>query len=330
VHYGAEFLCALMNEQPMGFYPPDSLVHEAQRRGICVLPPCVSASGAECDVSEGAVRMGLGYVNGVREAEVKALVAERERRGPFRSIADLAARAGAGADALERLAWAGACDVLVDAPQEERRRRALWLLGVAAPGIPVVVGERVGTQLALPLDLHDAPGLRSLDVWERLLADYGSTGVTLREHPLELMRSSLPAGAVPSAELETARHGTPVQVAGLVVARQRPATANGVTFMLLEDEYGTINLIVPPPVHDRCRLAVRGEPLVIADGRLERREGVINVLVHEVRRLDRGDLPGAEVRHIEPRCTWSSEAGEEIGDLRAVAPAGHSFGRRGR
>jgi error-prone DNA polymerase len=119
-------------------------------------------------------------------------------------------------------------------------------------------------------------------------------------------------------------------VAGLVLARQRPATANGVTFMLLEDEHGTINLIVPPPVHDRCRLAVRGEPLVIADGRLERREGVMNVVVHEVARLHRGDLPGAEVRHIEPRRTWSSDAGEEIGQLRAVAPAGHSFGRRGR
>jgi error-prone DNA polymerase len=288
-------------------------------------------SGAECDVSErGAVRMGLGYVNGVREAEVKALVAERARGGSFRSIANLAARSGAGSATLERLAWAGACDVLVDGPEEERRRQALWLLGVAAPGVPVGVGGRVGTQLALPLDLHDAPGLRSLDVWDRLLADYGSTGVTLREHPLELMRPSLPEGALSSAELETARHGTPVRVAGLVVARQRPATANGVTFMLLEDEHGTINLIVPPPVHDRCRLAVRGEPLVIADGRLERREGVTNILVHEVRRLDRGNLPGAEVRHIEPRRTWSSEAGEEIADLRAVAPAGHSFGRRGR
>jgi error-prone DNA polymerase len=128
-------------------------------------------------------------------------------------------------------------------------------------------------------------------------------------------------------------------VAGLVVARQRPATAKGVTFMLLEDEHGTINLIVPPPVHDRCRLAVRGEPLVIADGRLEHREGVMNVVVHEVARLDRADLPGAEVRHIEPRRIWSSEAGlpeapaevdDEVGELRAVAPAGHSFGRRGR
>jgi len=124
-----------------------------------------------------------------------------------------------------------------------------------------------------------------------------------------------------------------------------------VTFMLLEDEHGTINLIVPPPVHERCRLAVRSEPLVIADGRLEHREGVVNVLVHDVRRLERGDLPNAEVRHIEPRRMWSTDRSRDsgeatqgavggagnsrpvaagaTGDLRAVAPTGHSFGRRG-
>ncbi|MEJ7788545.1 MAG: error-prone DNA polymerase [Thermoleophilaceae bacterium] len=361
VHYGPEFLCALMNEQPMGFYPADALVHEAQRRGIEVRPPCVLRAGAECHVESlpavltrsreasvlsrspiglrssakgGAVRVGLGYVNGVREAEVKALVAERDAR-PYISIADLAARSGASAGTLERLAWAGACDTLVEGPEEGRRRQALWLLGVAAPGVPVGAGSKVGTQLALPLDLHDAPSLRGLDAWDRLLADYGSTGVTIHEHPLELMRPTLPAGTLTSAELETARHGRPVTVAGLVVARQRPATAKGVTFMLLEDEHGTLNLIVPPPVHDRCRLAVRGEALVIADGRLERREGVINVLVHDVRRLERADLPRAEVRHIEPRRMWSSESGEVISgtpgasaaDLAAAMPAANSFGR---
>jgi error-prone DNA polymerase len=118
-------------------------------------------------------------------------------------------------------------------------------------------------------------------------------------------------------------------VAGLVVARQRPATAHGITFMLLEDEYGTLNLIVPLHVHDRFRLAVRAEPLVVAAGRLERREGTVNVLVDRIERLERPDLPRAEVKHIEPRRVWSTEAQEEA-DLRAVAPAGHAFGRRGR
>jgi error-prone DNA polymerase len=342
VHYQPEFLCGLLNEQPMGFYPPDSLVHEAQRCGVEVLPPCVVSSRAECVVEVArpqlAVRLGLGYVGGVKEGEIRAMVSERESGGPWRSLGDLAGRSGASAETLGKLAWAGACDALVDGPEAERRRRALWTLGVAVPGSPVPEG----TQLSLPLDPHQGPELRALTAWERMLADYGSTGVTLREHPLELMRPDLPGDLRTSEELERHPNGRRVRVAGLVVARQRPATAKGVTFMLLEDEHGTINLIVPPPIHDRFRLAVRTEPLVLATGRLERREGTTNVLVDRIERLERPDMPKAEIRHIEPRRVWSSEAGDDVigadealaagaeADLRAVAPAGHSFGRRGR
>ena len=332
VHYGPEFLCSLLNEQPMGFYPPDTLVHETQRRGVEVLPPCIVRSAVHCRTENGGVRLGLGYVNGVREAEVRALVGERDEGGGWRSLGDLAGRSGAAAETLGRLAWAGACDALVEGPEAHKRREALWLLGVALPGVPVPEG----TQLALPLDPHAGPELRALTAWERMLADYGSTGVTLREHPLELLRPALPADLRTSDELERHPHRRRVRVAGLVVARQRPATAKGVTFMLLEDEHGTINLIVPPPIHERFRLAVRAEPLVLATGRLESREGTVNVLVDRIERLERPDLPNAKVKHIEPRRTWSSEAGEglpgpeEEADLRAVAPAAHSFGRRGR
>ncbi len=340
VHYHPEFLCSLLNEQPMGFYPPDSLVHEAQRKGVEVLPPSVVASGASCLVEErepcapgragrlgngSAVRLGLGYVNGVKESEVRALAAERDEGGPWRSLGDLAARSGASAETLGKLAWAGACDELAEGPVEGRRRQALWQLGVAVPGVPVAEG----TQLALPLEPHAGPELRALSAWERMLADYGSTGVTLREHPLELMRPGLPADLSTSAQLERASNGRRVRVAGLVVARQRPATAKGIMFMLLEDELGTINLIVQQPVQERCRLAARAEPLVLATGRVERRDGTTNVLVDSIERLERPDLPAAKVTHIEPRRAWSSEAAEEA-DLRAVAPAGHSFGRRGR
>jgi len=365
VHYGAEFLCALLNEQPMGFYPPDALVHEAQRRGLEVLPPCVSMSGVECSVepvaleaagpvsgvgfrarlraglrpvppageaSEAhgtalAVRIGLGYVNGVREQEIRALVDERERSGGWRSVSDLAARSGAGMETLGKLAWAGACDVLVDGPEQERRRMALWDLGVAAPAVSL---GAVGDQLALPLEPHAGPELRAMTAWERLLADYGSTGVTLREHPLELMRPALPEGSIDSGELEKSGHGAQVRVAGLVVARQRPETAKGITFMLLEDELGTINLIVPPAVHEECRMVVRGEPLVVADGRVEHREGVTNVLVHDIRRLERSDLPKADVLALEDRRPRGREQDADVeSELRAVAPAGHRWGRRG-
>ncbi|MEA2441202.1 MAG: error-prone polymerase, partial [Thermoleophilaceae bacterium] len=318
VHYGPEFLCALLNEQPMGFYPPDTLVHESQRRAISILPPDVSASCAECRVEAGAVRMGLGYVAGVAAEDVKAIVAERDRGGPFTSVESLASRCATRVDALERLAWAGALDSMVG----DGRREALWRLGVAAPGVRVAGG----TQLALPVEV-EAPELAGLSPWERMLADYGSTRVTLREHPLALMREGLGEGVLTSAALERTRHGSTVRVAGMVVARQRPATAKGITFMLLEDEHGTINLIVPIPVYERCRLAVRAEPLLVADGKLERREGTTNVLCTSVRRLERPDLPLGEVRHIEPRRVWSND--EAAGDLRAVVPAAHSFGRRG-
>ena len=271
------------------------------------------------------MRMGLGYVNGVKEHEIRALAAERDEGGPWRSLGDLAARSGASAETLGKLAWAGACDALAEGPVAGRRRQALWQLGVAVPGVPVAEG----TQLALPLEPHAGPELRALSAWERMLADYGSTGVTLREHPLQLMRPGLPADLSTSAQLERARDGRRVRVAGLVIARQRPATAKGITFMLLEDELGTINLIVPLAVQERFRLAVRAEPLVLATGRLERRDGTTNVLVDQVERLERPDLPRAKVTHIEPRRAWSTEEQEEA-DLRAVAPAGHSFGRRGR
>jgi error-prone DNA polymerase len=329
-HYGPEFLCGLLNEQPMGFYPPDALVHEAQRRSITVLRPDAAASLAECRVEDGAVRIGLGYVNGVRGHDVKAIVTERERGGPFRSLADLAARCGACRETLERLAWSGACDSLVDGPRTTRRRTALWQLGVTPAALPR--NERAPSpsvapvQLALPLEPAEAPRLREMTPWELLIADYGSTKISIDKHPLELMRPGLPTEVLTSKELAAARHATRVKVAGLVVARQRPATAKGVTFMLLEDEHGTINLVIPPPVHDKFRLAVRAESLVLAEGKLEQREGTTNVVVERIRRLERPDLPVADVRHIEPSRTWSNEAGAE---LRAVAPAAHSFGRRG-
>jgi error-prone DNA polymerase len=339
VHYGPELLCSLLNEQPMGFYPPDALVHEAQRRGIEVLAPDVNESEVECDLCEGVVRIGLGYVRGVREQEVKELVAARNAGGRFRSLSDLASRAGAGAPSLELLAWSGACDSLV----EGDRRIALWQLGVATPGRDVPGG----TQLALPLDLPAPPKLQRLSRWEAMLADYASTSLTTRSHPMELLRPRAPADAVTSQDLGTLPHATRVKVGGLVVARQRPGTANGIVFILLEDEHGTINLIVPAHVYERHRLTVRTEPLMLAEGKLERLPaagGAINVLVDRVEPFVAPDQVLAEVKDFsmldeqvrrglmertssrEPDASRESEAE----DFRAVAPPVMSFasGRR--
>jgi error-prone DNA polymerase len=338
VHYGPEFLCSLLNEQPMGFYPPDSLVHEAQRRGIEVLAPDVNESQAECDMEpeDGRVRIGLGYVRGVREQEVKELVAARNVAGRFRSLSELASRAGAGAPSLELLAWSGACDSLVEG-ERSARRIALWQLGVATPG------RRVpgGTQLALPLDLPAPPRLKALTSWESMLADYGTTGLTTQTHPLALLRDRLPEDAVTSRDLETLDHDSRIRVGGLVVARQRPGTANGIVFVLLEDEYGTINLVIPAQVYERHRLTVRTEPLMLVEGRLERfaaAGGAINVLVDQVGSITAPDQLLADVKDFsmldeqvrigraEQRAAPSSEAEE----FRAVAPPVMSFasGRR--
>ena len=344
VHYGPEFLAALLDEQPMGFYPPDALVHEAQRRGIPVLPPDVNASAAGALVTaEGAVRIGLGQILGVQAAEVEALVAEREQGGPFRSLEDLASRAGAGRPALSRLAWSGATDTLAAGAAHDRyaRRTALWRLGVAAPPVP---RGRHGTQLALALDLPAAPALDPLRDWDAMLADYQTTGLTTAAHPLGLLRPGLSArGAVTSADLGAIAHGTRVRIGGLVVARQRPGTASGVCFMLLEDEHGTINLVVPPAVYERHRLTVRTEPLVLADGILERYAaggGAVNVLVRRLTALDGIDRPAAEIKDFSPLDERELERRAQEGSVaagggggagfRAVAPPVMSFaqGRR--
>jgi error-prone DNA polymerase len=355
VHHAPEFLCALLNEQPMGFYAPDTLVHEAQRKGVELAAPDVNASEAECTVETigppARVRIGLGYVLGVRRDEVEALVAARQSGGPFRSLADLASRAGAGRPALEKLAWAGACDALAipsagtgassSARVSSARRAALWQLGVAAPG------ERVtdGTQLALPLEVPAAPELRALNLWEGMVADYATTGLTLGPHPLALLRPSL-AGTVSCRDLEDLAHEARVRIGGLVVARQRPGTAKGIVFILLEDEFGTINLIVPPPVYERHRLTVRSEPLILAEGRLERLPvagGAINVYVRDLRPLVSPEEDAAGVIELAERRAAAAAGAEGPdraaspspaaiagADFRGVAPAVQSFasGRR--
>ncbi|MEO7197917.1 MAG: error-prone DNA polymerase, partial [Solirubrobacterales bacterium] len=348
VHYGPEFLCALLNEQPMGFYPPDALVHEAQRRGIEVLRADVNSSSVECrverrrtaDGGDLAVRVGLGYVKGLSERDAGAAVSARERAGAYRNLGDLASRSGASRDGLEKLAWAGACAGIGAAAGEssasvgstgDGRREPLWRLGVARGSMRQSGGE----QLALPLSVPTAPALAEQTPWERVMADYGSSGMSLNEHPLELLRSILDPATVTCAQLERIADGSELVVAGLLVARQRPATAKGVMFLLIEDESGVANVIVLPPVYERHRLAVRTASLITIDGRLERRAGVINVVAASVRQLERPDAPLAEVLNLEPPSEregggLDEEGHERIADLDAVLPPAHSFGRRRR
>jgi error-prone DNA polymerase len=253
-------------------------------------------------------------------------------------VAELASRSGAGLPGLEKLAWAGALDG-IPAEGGSERRQALWRVGIAGSGR----GAAGGTQLALPIEPPRPPELEPLGEWGRLIADYRSTGLTLGEHPMELLRPGLDPAIRRSTDLAASADGATVEVAGMVVARQRPETAKGIVFMLIEDERGTVNLIVPPPVYDRHRSLVRTAPLLRARGRLERREGATNVLVAELWPLERTEetakpaareLPPDVARpdRREPPMRSPSRRQRElaVAELRAVAPAGHSFGRRGR
>jgi error-prone DNA polymerase len=306
-HYPAEFLCSLLNAQPMGFYPPASLVRDAQRRGVETLPPDVNASAATASIDDGAVRMGLDYVVSLGKDGAEAVVAAREDSGPFRDVADLARRVRLERPLLEALVSSGACDCL-----GPRRRDLLWELGLVFRPQTVAGSGGEAQQLTLPLDpTVETPELRDLSAWERMLADYRGTGVSVGTHPIELLRPHLPAGTLTSAELNAARHGSRVAFAGMAVARQRPATANGVVFMLLEDEGGQVNLIVPPAVYDRHRAVVRGEPLLLARGRFERVGENRNVVV------DRLDTLGPLAREL----AGTLEVADSL-------PAAHHFGHR--
>ena len=309
-HYPAEFLCALLNAQPMGFYPPASLVRDAQRRGVEVRPPDVNLSEAKCTSTRGRVRrvrIGLEYVDVDRRGR-----REGARRGASRGAVRgrrlaRAARLRSGQDGLESLIASGACDSLGTS-----RRALLWELGLVprSESVPGSGGEE--RQLALPLDpTAETPELPSRPSGSRCSRATARRASPSARHPMELLRPHLPASVLSSHDLCQAPDRARVAVAGMAVARQRPATANGVVFMLLEDEFGQVNLIVPPQVYERHRAIVRGEPLILAHGTFERIERNQNVVVRKLETL----APIARRLSGAP-------------DLVSALPDAHHFGHR--
>jgi error-prone DNA polymerase len=295
-HYAPELLASLLNAQPMGFYPPATLVRDGQRHGVETRPPDVNRSDAGCTIEDGAVRVGLKYVTGLGEDDAEAVAANR----PYSSVREVVQRTGLSEDELRALAESGACDCF-----GLRRRELLWQLGLVPrpQSVPGTAGE--AKQLALPLEpTVETPDLPEPTVWERMLTDYRTTSLSVGVHPLELLRPHLPPGTLSSEELRGRPHRAEVQSAGLVVARQRPATANGVVFMLLEDELAQVNLVIAPQVYERFRAVVRSEPLLLVRGRYEHSDRNRNVLVRELASLAplaRSLTDGADVHAALPR-----------------------------
>jgi error-prone DNA polymerase len=291
-HEPAAFAAGLLNSQPMGFYAPSQIVQDTVRRGVevravdvhtsewdCVLEPAAGCGegGAPTPAArettvrserpQPAVRLGLRMVKGLSRQAGEAIVAAR-RKARFEDMQALAYRAGLDQKALQALAAAGALASLVG-----NRHQARWqVAGVAEP-----------TALGLPPVEEATPMLRTPGLGEDVVADYASVGLSLRAHPLALLREQLAAREVQTSErLRALAQDTPVRVAGLVVCRQRPATASGVTFVTLEDETGSINLVVWPSIAQRQRRELLGARLLSVIGSVQREGDVLHVVARKL------------------------------------------------
>lgn len=267
-HYPAEFFAALLSNQPMGYYPPNTLIWEAKRRGIQVVGPNVNASEAKYTVQEGAIRVGLEQVRGIGASAVETILAARETGGPFRSLADFAHRTRLDRDVIRNLILAGAFDSLCP-----HRRRLLWELAALGdptrldaqlPFVSIPQEQKLGASECLP---DFSPG-------EKWWQELDMLGVALSHHPLEFARDALRnRGVLTCAQAREAPTGARVEVTGLVIRPHRPPTKSGrtVVFFSLEDETEMLEVTVFESVYQRCGRAIFTEPLVLVKGRIDRR-----------------------------------------------------------
>ncbi len=288
-YYPAAFAAGLINSQPMGFYAPAQLIRDARDHQVEVRSIDINHSDWNCTLeptgagSEGALRIGMRLVRGLRQADAERIV--QARTTPYRTTTELGTRAGLSKSTLERLADAGALNSL-----QHDRRAALW----QALEQPLCT-ERMPL-FAQADDPAPLPELPPLSRQQQVFADYATSGLSLRDHPLAFYREKLHhLGATTATGLVQLRHGSRVTVAGLVLMRQRPGTAKGITFVTLEDETGSINLIVHLRTWQRYELTARRATAMLVTGRLERQGIVIHVIAREIQDLQ-AEMEGLEHR----------------------------------
>jgi error-prone DNA polymerase len=289
-HYLAAFTAALLNNQPMGFYHPSTIIKDAQRHGLRVLPIDVTKSDWRCTVERGPgagprghprgpgfeLRLGLNYVKGLRGQVARAIVETRARK-PFTDIDDLARRVPAlRKDEIRRLAGIGALNSLGPGGTPGHRRDALWQAERAGRPSGPLLEELPEPDRASPL-APMTPG-------ERLVADYRGSELTIGRHPMAYRRAELDRlGAVRAADLARIPNGRQVRVAGCVIVRQRPGTAKGFLFLSLEDETGISNIIATPDFFEANRRALVEEPFLLIEGQLQNLDNAISI---KARRLE--------------------------------------------
>ncbi|HEX7288323.1 MAG TPA: error-prone DNA polymerase [Candidatus Angelobacter sp.] len=285
VRYLAAFTAALLNNQPMGFYSPATIVKDAQRHGLKVRPIDVMCSewncSLECESSSGALapgklvlRLGLRYVRGLQQAAAEALM-EARRHQPFTSTEDLAHRVPQLSRAnLAMLARIGALNH-ISRETPLHRRDALWQIEKAA--------RKAGPLLEGVVEPDTASPLYKMEVEERLVADYHGTGMTVGPHPMAYRRAALrDLGICSAAELRRIQHGKPAVVAGCVITRQRPGTAKGLIFVTLEDETGNANIIVSPDVYRADPMVVLHERFVKVKGTVQNQDGIVHLKAQKI------------------------------------------------
>ena len=290
-HYLAAFTAAMLNNQPMGFYNPATLVKDAQRHGLLIKPIDITRSDWLCtlekSLNEFSLRLGLRYVKGLREEIARQIVHERNTR-PFTSIEDLKQRIpDIQKSELKSLAAIGALN-FIESKHKTHRRDALWQIERAArhPG-PLFEKNRsstVGALLAAPplttcsnVEKELSP-LIPMSTEERLIADFHGTGLTIGPHPLAYHRARLKKHRLRTAiELQSLRNGSPVRIAGSVVVRQRPGTAKGFVFLSMEDETGIANVIITPQLFQENRTVIVHNQFLLIEGTLQNQDNVISI-----------------------------------------------------
>ncbi len=309
VHRAPEFYASLLNNQPMGFYTPATIVKDAQRHGLKIKPVCVFQSEWRCTVlDDNTVRLGFCVVNRLRQEHAEELVRQRRDR-PFDSLDDFKRRVPLSRDELRTLAELGALNCFA-----EHRRAAMWdaeetlhddLLtnygchperseGPHPRSFDHTANKEDATTFCeIPRSARDDAPLTPMTLPERVKADYDTMNLTTGPHPMKLLRESLP-NIWRAIDLPKARHSSIIQIAGNVISRQRPGTAKGFVFISLEDETGVSNAIIEPDLFERFRLVITEEAFLLIEGEVQNSDNVVLIKAHEIRPVAHEQLVGSE------------------------------------